>query len=129
MIIYVKFDFFWEKKLEFKILLFGNYIVVFWVNMSGVYKEVLKNFEVYRRVLNYLISFEYGVIWIFVYDCFGRGVLDIIVIVNGVELKIDFNGVVIYFVSMFGVYWVILNFDGKIVLKELVVKFFYISSI
>lgn len=128
-ITYVKPDSPWEKKLEFKTLPLGNYTVVLWANMSGVYKEVSKNFEVYRRALNYSISFEHGAIRIFVYDRSGRGVPDITVTVNGVELKTDPNGAVTYSVSTPGVYRVTLNLDGKIVSKELVVKSLHISSI
>ncbi len=67
---------------------------------GGVYKEVSKNFEVYRRALNYSIRFEHGAIRVFVYDRSGRGgVPDITVTVNGVELKTDPNGAVTYSVS------------------------------
>ncbi|AMQ19300.1 hypothetical protein [Thermococcus peptonophilus] len=128
-ITYVKPDSPWEKKLEFKILPLGNYTVVLWANMSGVYKEVSKNFEVYRRALNYSIRFEHGAIRVFVYDRSGRGVPDITVTVNGVELKTDPNGAVTYSVSTPGVYRVTLNLDGKIVSKELVVKSLHIGSI
>ncbi|MBP1912311.1 hypothetical protein [Thermococcus stetteri] len=129
VITYVRPGFSWKKDLEFKTLPLGNYTVVLWANISGLYKETSKSFEVYRRALNYSVRFENGAIRVFVYDPSRRGVPDIAVTINGVELRTGPTGEVAYSISTPGTYRVVLNLDGKIVLEKIVVKSLQISGI
>lgn len=119
----------WRKELEFNTLPLGNYTVVLWANISGIYRAVSKSFKVYRRNLNYSVRFEHGAIRVFVYDVSGNGVPDIPVTINGVELKTDPTGEVVYSVSTPGRYRVVLNLDGRIVSQELFVKSLQITGI
>jgi len=99
----------------------GLYTVRLWANMSGVYRETLATFEVYRRNLSCVAEFRNGAIHVFVSDPSGSGVGGVRVYINGAEFITREDGTVTYLVTTPGVYNVVADLDGRIVKEKITV--------
>jgi len=117
----------WHRKLELD-LEPGNYTLLFWANLSGVYRSTSVEFEVYRRPLDYRVYFSNGAIRVLVTNSTG-GVPGIKVEINGDVLFTGRDGTAVYPVIVPGLYRVVLHLDGVTVEHRLVVERLSISSV
>ncbi|WP_099210349.1 Ig-like domain-containing protein [Thermococcus henrietii] len=127
LITFVRPDSFWIKRLSWKTLPVGNYTVLLWANLSGVYKSATASFEVYQRNLHYRVYFWDGAIHVRVYNSTG-GVPGIPVEINGLKFTTGPDGTFTYAVPSPGLYNVVLNLDGRIAVVPVTVEKLSIST-
>jgi len=127
MITFVRPDSFWVKRLSWRTLPVGNYTVLLWANLSGIYKSATASFEVYQRNLHYRVYFWDGAIHVRVYNSTG-GVPGIPVEINGLKFTTGPDGTLTYAVPSPGLYNVVLNLDGRIAVVPVTVEKLSIST-
>lgn len=128
VVTFVKPNSFWTKELSWKTLPVGNYTVFLWASFSGIYKWTAASFEVYQRALHYDVYFWNGAINVRVYNSTG-GVGGIPVEVNGLKFTTGPDGTFTYAVRSPGVYNVVLNLDGRVVVVPVTVEKLSINTV
>ncbi len=127
--IYVESEGIWSHAIFLQKPEPGNYTIVLKTNFYGDVKVINKSFEVYRRVLNYKVEFQNGVITVNVKDENGNSVPGIAVQINGIQFITDENGRVSYAVDKPGTYRIKLNLNGKVVETLVAVKKPFVHTI
>jgi hypothetical protein len=105
----------------------STYEVRLWSNFGGKYKQVVRNFVVYKRWLGYSVYFRDGAIHVEVHDRKGNGVAGIPVMVDNKTLLTGFDGFVAYPVDEPGIYEIVMNLDGEIVRTYVEVKKLFLT--
>lgn len=110
----------WVHKLVISEPKVGNYSLIVSANLSGVPKDLIKNFKVLPRQFSYSVEFKNGKIVAFVTFANGTPAEGIPVFINGTTIFTDETGRAVFVPEKQGTYVVKLDLDG--VIKEEVIR-------
>ncbi|ASJ03163.1 hypothetical protein A3L09_07800 [Thermococcus profundus] len=110
----------WTHKLIIPEAKIGNYTLFVSANLSGVVRNLTRDFQVLPRHYTYSVEFKNGKILVGVYFANGTPAKGVEVQINGTTLFTDEDGKAVFVPERQGLYTVRLNLDG--ITKEETVK-------